>query len=380
MKILPFKTSEVCTIGIELEYQIVNPHTFSLVSRAKDLIRNIKESPYKKLIKPEITQSMIEINTSIHHSPGEMLNELLEIQQFLLNQGNKLDIAFCGGGSHPFQKWSSQKIFPLARFKKLSRIYGHLSKRATIFGQHVHIGCKNGEEALYLTHALARYVPQFIAICASSPFYQGVDTGYFSSRSTEFSAFPQSGVIPYLLTWKKFSEYFYKLKKLDIIHSMKDFYWDIRPHPEFGTVEIRVCDTPLTFKKAVMIAAYIQSLSLYLLKEKPIHLSRDLYYLYAHNRFQATRYGFDGSIIDFKKMKRCLISDDIFDTIKKIENYAYQLNNMDYISLLLENTINKRNDTVLLRKIQKQVNSFPKVVAEECHLWKSEIEGDKSSL
>src|SRR5262249_27038602 len=153
-----------------------------------------------------------------------------------------------------------------------SKKYTYLSKRSTVFGQHIHIGCKSGEDAIYLTHALSRYVPQFIAICASSPFYQGVDTGYASSRSTVFNAFPLSGVMPYLITWNEFSEYYYKMRNYGIIGSMKDFYWDIRPKPEFGTVEIRVCDTPLTIRTAAIITAYIQALSLYLLEEKPIQI------------------------------------------------------------------------------------------------------------
>lgn len=371
MKTLPFKTSSTASIGTELEFQIINPTSFSLISRAKDLIRNIRESTYKTRIKPEITQSMIEINSSIHISPLEMLPELLSLQAFLSQQGRELNMAFCGGGTHPFQKWTMQKIFPTERYKKLSRKYKFLSKRSTVFGQHVHVGCKSAEEALYLTHALARYVPQLIAISASSPFYQGIDTGYDSSRSTVFNAFPLSGVIPYLINWNEFSDYFYMMRNYGIISTMKDFYWDIRPKPEFGTVEIRVCDTPLTIKKAVMVVAYIQALSLFLLEEKPIVITRDLYYLYNYNRFQASRYGFFGKLIDAYTSQSVLIADDIIDTIKKIERAANQLNTMPYISQLMEDVINKKNDATLLRQIHKQVNSLPKVVEEQCKMWAS---------
>lgn len=371
MKILPFKQSAVASIGIELEFQIINPHSFALASRAKDLIRNIKESPYQSRIKPEITQSMIEINSSIHHSPAEMLNELISLQQFLSRRADNLSIAFCGGGTHPFQKWTAQKIFPSERYKNLSKKYRYLSKRSTVFGEHVHVGCPSGEDALYLTHALARYVPHFIAICASSPFYQGVDTGYFSSRSTVFNSFPLSGVIPYLLSWEAFSNYFYKMRHFGIVHTMKDFYWDIRPKPEFGTVEIRVCDTPLSIKKAVIIATYMQALSLYLLEEKPITITEDLYYLYNHNRFQASRYGFDGKVIDHATAESHLIKDDIIETIKKIERSANQLGTMGYLSQLLKDVLNMQNDSALLRNIYKQTNSFSKVVEEQCMIWKS---------
>ncbi|HEX4045144.1 MAG TPA: YbdK family carboxylate-amine ligase [Gammaproteobacteria bacterium] len=369
MKILPYKKSLVASMGIELEFQIINPKDFALISRAKDLIRNIKNSAYEKRISPEITQSMIEINSSIHTSPKEMLAELSVLHEFLLQQAQALDINFCGGGTHPFQKWTTQKIFPTVRYKNLSRKYRYLSKRSTVFGQHIHVGCENGEDAIYLTHALARYVPQLIAISASSPFYQGIDTGYFSSRSTVFSAFPLYGVMPFLTNWEDFSDYFYKMRSYGIINTMKDFYWDIRPKPEFGTVEIRVCDTPLTIKKAVIVAAYVQALSLYLLEERPVHISRDLYYLYNCNRFQASRYGYDGEFINVYTASSSLIVDDIIETIKKIERYANHLNSMGYIAQLMEEVMNKKNDAVLLRQLLKQSNSFSAVVSEQCKIW-----------
>lgn len=372
MKELPYKPSAIATIGAELEFQIIDPMTYSLISRAKELIRSIRESPYQKNIKPEITQSMIELNSSIHQSPTTMYAELLDLHSYLLKQAKKIGVKFCGGGTHPFHKWSSQKIFPVQRYKNLSSQYRYLSKRSTVFGLHIHIGCENGEDALYLTHALARYVPQFIAISASSPFYQGVDTKFNSTRSTVFNAFPLSGVIPYLLNWKDFSNYYYKMRKLKIISSMKDFYWDIRPKPEFGTVELRVCDVPLTIEKAIIIVAYLQSLSLYLLKEKPINPSHDLYDLYNYNRFQASRYGFSGEFIQPDLLKKITISNDILLTIDKITRYTKLLKNTKWISKLHKLILNEENDTTLLTRLYKKYDSLPKVVHDQCIIWETE--------
>lgn len=369
MKILPFKSSSNVTLGIELEIQIIDPHSYGLIARAKDLIRSIKDSPHQKRIKPEITQSMIEINTSIHQSPKTALDELLSMQAFLLEQGKNLNICFAGGGTHPFQKWTMLKIFPTTRFKNLSRQYRYLSKRSTVFGQHIHVGCRSGEDALYLTHALARYVPHFIALSASSPFYQGIDTGFNSSRSNVFNAFPLSGVIPYLNNWREFSNYFFEMRQLGIIETMKDFYWDIRPKPEFGTVEIRVCDTPLTIDKAILIAAYVQSLAHYLLNVRPTTLIPNLYYLYNYNRFLACRYGLEGFFINPYTLQQRSLIDDILDTIKTIEANSDQLNNTDLIAKLSDDVINKKNDAVALRQIEKQVGSLPKTVMKQCELW-----------
>lgn len=373
MKKLLFKPSATVSLGVEFELQIINPNTYALVPRAKDLIRNIKESSFQERISPEITQSMIELNSSIHQNPKTLYQELIKIQQFLNSEGKKLGVAFCGGGTHPFQRWTMLKIFPSPRYKKISRIYKYLSKRSTVFGQHVHIGCKDGEEALYLTHALARYVPHLITIAASSPYYQGVDTHYQSARVTVFNSFPLSGVIPYLTTWEEFSAYFYKMKNLGIIQSMKDFYWDIRPKPEFGTVEVRVCDMPLTSKKAVMIAAYLQSLAYYLLKEKPFTISTDFYHVYNYNRFQACRFGYEGKIITQDTLQPRLILDDIVTTIKTIEHHANELNNMPYLSLLLKEVLNKKNDSSSLRQIYLQKNSLSKLVHEQCKIWSEEL-------
>lgn len=372
MRKLPFKHSAELSLGIELEFQLIDPMTYEMISHAKDLIRSITEDPLKEKIKPEVTQSMIEINSAVHQTPQELMRDLTEIHAFLLVHANKIGIKICGGGAHPFHKWIKQKIFPTKRFKNLSWQYRYLSKRATVFGMHVHIGCSHREDALYLTHALARYVPHFITLSASSPFYQETDTGYQSSRSNEFNAFPLCGVIPYLLNWEEFSAYFYKMRNVGIVKSMKDFYWDIRPKPEFGTVEIRVFDSPLTIKKAVLIAAYVQVLARYLLKEKPFEPSPDLYFLYRYNRFQAGRYGFEGDLINPIHFQHTAIATDILETINTIEKHAIYFNSVNLLSELKENVINKKNDTSLLRKIFNETANLPKVVREQCIIWEKD--------
>lgn len=369
MKVIPYKKSNNLSLGVELELQIINPTTFDLATKAKELIRAVRSNVFAPFIKPEVTQSMIEINSSIHSSPKTLYNELLAMRELLLQQADLLKIRFCGGGMHPFQKWSLRKVFPARRFKNLTHQYQYLSKHSTVFGQHIHIGCNNAETALYLSHALARYVPHFIAITASSPFYQGVDTGYYSSRPIVFNVFPSSGTIPLFTTWQEFSQYFYKMRGLGIIESMKDLYWDIRPKPEYGTVEIRVCDTPLTLKKAVMIAAYVQVISAYLINEKPVVINPDLYFIYNYNRFQAMRYAFDGDLIHPTHFTHVTIAEDILETIKIIERYANQLDNMGFISQIMNEVLQKKNDSILLRQLLKELGSFQKMVCKQCDIW-----------
>jgi carboxylate-amine ligase len=369
MKRLPFIASDEGSLGVELEFQIIDPKTGHLMSRAKELIRNIKQSRYQDQIKPEIIQSMLEINSSVHFSTKSLYKEFLKMRAFLIDQAKGLNIYFCGGGTHPYQEWASRKIFPTPRFKHISMQQRYLSKRS-VCGQHVHIGCKNAEDALYLVHALTRFVPQFIALSASSPFFLEMDTGYHSSRSHLYNLHPLSGVMPYLSTWQEFSNYYYKMRRLGVINTMKDFYWDIKPKPEYGTVEIRVCDTPLTIKKAVLIAAYIQSLSLYLLNEKPFSSAQEQYLIYPYNRFQASRYGFEGDFINPCNLRHTSIGNDIITTIKAIKKYSHRLNNTNLINRLKKDVLDGINDATISRKIYKKTGSLSKVVFQHCALWK----------
>ena len=377
MRALPFKRSKLVSIGVELELQLVNPLTCDLVSRAKDFIKKVETSEFQENIKPEVTQSMIEINSSIHESPAALTQEFSKIHKFLITTAKDLDVQISGGGTHPFQRWSLQKIFPLKRYKNLAHQYRYLSKRSTVFGQHIHIGCTNGDDAIYLTHALARYVPHFLALSASSPFYQGVDSGFNSSRSTIFTAFPQSGVIPWLRNWKEFSEYYFKMRHLGIIKTMKDFYWDIRPKPEFGTVEVRVCDTPLTINRAVIIAAYAQTLAHYLLQERQFIASTDLYHLYNYNRFQASRYGIVGELIDPETMRRRSIHDDILETLEKMGAHAQLLGNGGYLGYIRADVMNNHNDATTLREIYHEEKSLQRVVKKKCEIWLTNPEGNQ---
>jgi carboxylate-amine ligase len=186
-------------------------------------------------------------------------------------------------------------IFDKPRFQQLSQLYGYLAKQFTIFGQHVHIGCADGDSALYLLHALSRYVPHFIALSASSPYHQGVDTAFDSARLNSVFAFPLSGRAPVTLSAGTISSPTSRRCAHRVVESMKDFYWDIRPKPEYGTIEVRVFDTPLTVERAAALAAYVQALARWLLIERPVRaVDEDDYLVYTYNRFQACRFGLDG--------------------------------------------------------------------------------------
>ena len=187
----------------------------------------------------------------------------------------------------------------------MSELYGYLAKQFTVFGQHIHIGVESGDDAVYLTHQLAPYIPHFIALSASSPFSQGEDTSFETSRLHAVSSFPLSGQLPSREHWAEFNTYFDAMQGYGIVGSMKDFYWDIRPKPEYGTVEIRICDTPLTVDVAAQLAAYAQTLSADLLRNRRTTPVEPMYRVYGYNRFQACRFGFEGELVNPFSRRGC---------------------------------------------------------------------------
>lgn len=366
---LDFTTSERFTLGVELEMQLVNRRDYNLSTDASEILRSMSLDEFAQQIKPEMTESMIEINSSKHTYYDGVLSELTRIRNALRDRALQANVAVCGGGAHPFQTWSEQKIFPGERFNMLQQKYGYLAKQFTVFGQHVHIGCASGDEAIYLCHGLARYVPQFIALAAASPYYQGVDTLFDSSRSNVVTAFPLSGTPPLVQDWAEFNAFYDKMKELKIVESMKDFYWDIRPKPEFGTVEIRVCDTPLTVEKAAALAGYAQALAGYLLTERPFAATQDLYLLYSYNRFQAARHGFAGVFIDPETKVSRQIGADIRETVRRLGPHAKVLGCEAALDRVMENVSIGTNDAQWIRETMKQTRSLHDVVRLQSERW-----------
>lgn len=326
MALESFKSSESLTMGVELELQLIDPADLDLSASAPDLLYLLGRSPFPGNVVPEITESMIEISTDIHTRYDQLLAQMRRMRDALVAAGEQLNIAVCGGGTHPFQRWFQRRIFSKPRFKEISVIYGYLAKQFTVFGQHIHIGCASPDEALFLIHALNRYLPHFIALSASSPYYQGVDTYFDTARLNSIFAFPLSGRAPFTLSWSDFVQnYFIKMERTGMVKSMKDFYWDIRPKPEYGTIELRICDTPLTVERAAALGCYLQTLCRMLLAGEDPQPLREDYLVYNYNRFQACRFGLDGTIIIPRKNDHLPLHEDIIATLKRIEPHAAAL-------------------------------------------------------
>jgi len=363
-----FQASAALTLGIELELQLVKPHDLDLARGAADLLARLGRRKLPGAVKPEITESMIELNSGVHADCAALLDELNVLRKALAEEASLLNLQVSGGGSHPFHDWADRRIFPTERFKWVVERYGYLAKQFTVFGQHVHIGCPGGDDAVYLAHMLTRYVPHFIALSAASPFYQGEDTLFQSSRLTAVSAFPLAGHIPFVRDWPEFLDYFRRMKAFGIVASMKDFYWDIRPKPEYGTIEIRVFDTPLTLRRAALLAAYVQALAAWHLAERPHEPVQDIYLVNSFNRFEACRYGLRGELIDPYSGAKHGIGEDVLSTLELLLPHAKRLG-CDALLAELGDTVRHGESDADWLRARYAKRSLTDVVRDACAKW-----------
>ncbi|WP_157265506.1 YbdK family carboxylate-amine ligase [Azohydromonas aeria] len=362
MPLATFKASKALTLGVELELQLVSLSDFDLVEASPDMLELLGRGSFPGTVVPEITESMIEISTDVHSRHADLLSQLHAIRDALVHAGDMLNVGVCGGGAHPFQQWAERRIFSKPRFKEVSALYGYLAKQFTIFGQHVHVGCESGDDAMFLLHSLGRYIPHFIALSASSPFVQGSDTLFQSARLNSVFAFPLSGRAPFLLRWNDFeADYFAHMERTGIVKSMKDFYWDIRPKPEYGTIELRVCDTPLTVERAAALACYLQALCLGLLQRDEPPPAESDYLVYNYNRFQACRFGLDGTVVDPKTYATRTVREDILATLSRLMPHAHALEAGAALEHLL-GVVHAGSDASYLRQQHRERGSAEGIV------------------
>jgi carboxylate-amine ligase len=365
MPLQPFGKSSALSLGVELELQLVNTVDYDLTSASNDLLELLSRKPFPGTVTPEMTQSMIEIATGIQREHAPLLAELRGMRDTLTAACDRLNIDIAGGGTHPFQRWNEQRVFSKPRFEQISQLYGYLAKQFTVFGQHVHVGCASGDDALFLLHSLSRYVPHFIALSASSPFFQGVDTMFDSARLNSVFAFPLSGRAPFTLRWDDFANgYFTKMEATGVVKSMKDFYWDIRPKPEYGTIELRVCDTPLTVERAAALACYLQAICRHLLERAEPPPTEDDYLVYTFNRFQACRFGLDGTMVDPRTRESRTIREDILATLRHVEPHGAVLQSLPALEEIERCAARDGNHATHLRRVFDETRNVQSMVQE----------------
>jgi glutamate---cysteine ligase / carboxylate-amine ligase len=372
---LIFTPSQPFTVGVELELQLLHAREGTLARDAPDLIALLHRSKDGQArFKPEITESMIELNSSVHHQHATLLAELRDLRTRTVQAADQLNIAISGGGAHPSALWRERRIYPTDRFLQVSRLYGYLAKQFTVFGQHVHVGVGTGDLAVELTHRLLPYIPHFIALSAASPFAQGEDTAFETSRLHAVAMFPLSGHMPRLNDWDDFNTYFAEMKSYGIVESIKDFYWDIRPKPEYGTVEVRIFDTPLTVEMAAALGALVQTLSVHLLNsdEERATPVGDLAStrVYGYNRFQACRFGFDAQLANPHTKQGMHLGESLLALLNKLMPVAAQLGTVRPLLMLQELAAAHQNGASWMRAMQAQCGDMRELMIRQAELFR----------
>lgn len=358
---ITFQSHGELTLGVEIELQLIDPEHCNLTSQAELLLKDGKNS-FKKL-KPEFYLSTVEINTDKCDDVCQIDKDLAESFDTLAFIGKGHHIDFATTGCHPFSRYADCVITPSPRYSELIDRNQWLTRRMTVYGLHVHIGMKSGDDCIRFNNFFSQFTPHLLALSASSPFWQGEDTGLASCRPTTYEALPTAGQPYQVRNWREFEHLYHTLKKCDAIHSMKDLWWDMRPSPGFGTLEIRVCDGPATHAEAVAITAYIHMLAHWFkdnggwvdqVAPSPHWLSRE-------NKWRVMRYGLDAVLVTNIDGETKPVRQDIEEWLEKTSSYMKSLGYEAYIATLRD-ILSKGNSSMRQRAVFAKTGSLEEVV------------------
>jgi carboxylate-amine ligase len=289
------------SLGVEEEFQLVDSTTFALVPRVEEVL-GLATAGDRLHIKQELMQSVVEIATGVCATVDDAEAELraLRARVAALAAGSGSRIA--SSGTHPFSRYELQAITDADRYHDLVDRLQWVAQRELIFGLHVHVGMRSPEQAIYVFNHIRHYLPELLALSANSPYWQGRDTGLASSRSKVFDGFPRSGIPPAFETWDDWTRLIQRAMNAGAMDDYTYVWWDVRPHPRFGTIEVRVCDAQTRVEDSVAIAALVQGLAAHLGTQFDEGHAPTLHptFLIAENKWSAARHGLEGTMIDFE--------------------------------------------------------------------------------
>ena len=327
---ISWNPSRGATIGVEWELQLLDTSTRMLRQDAGEVLAalpGLTEEREHPKIRHELMESTVEVVTGVCSTVSEVKDDLsATISQLERITGRRGTMLACAG-THPVSDWRDAKMAPIQRYAELVEQMQWLVRRIQTFGVHVHVGIRDGSKAIPIVNALAGYLPHFLALTASSPYWNGQDTGLASSRAIVFGGLPTSGPPQPLTDWTEFEEYMDTLLRAGTIRSIKEVWWDIRPHPDFGTVEIRMFDGVPTLREIGMTAALSQSLVQlmdtqldrgYKLPTPPAWVVRD-------NKWRATRYGLDAIVITDDSGSTAPLRDELYELTRELQPVADRL-------------------------------------------------------
>lgn len=329
------------TLGIEEEYQVICPKTRELISHDQQIVSQAAKI-LNDQVKAEMHQAVVEVGTNICQDIHEAREDLTHLRKSVSEIANSLGFKIGAAGTHPFTKWQTQLITPNPRYDEIVNELQDTARSNLIFGLHVHVGIEDKQLSLHLTNAMRYFLPHLYALSTNSPFWEGRNTGFKSFRSKVFDKFPRTGIPGVFQTVAEYEHFIDILIKTKCIDNPKKIWWDIRMHPFFPTLEVRICDVPMTIEETLSIAALIQALVAKLYKLRKQNLNFMLYHraLINENKWRASRYGLDGSMIDFGKECEVNTKDLMLELLDFVDDVVDELGSrkeIEHVKTMIKN-------------------------------------------
>jgi glutamate---cysteine ligase / carboxylate-amine ligase len=329
------------TIGIEEEYQTVDPVTRDLRSHlATEMLAKGKRRLAER-VKAEMHQSVVEVGTTICKNVKEARDDLFDLRRHMISLAQEHNLLLVAGATHPFADWRTQEIYPDPRYAQVVEDLQLVARANLIFGLHVHVGVEDREAAIRIMNSMRYFLPHILALSTNSPFWRGMKTGLKSYRAKVFDKFPRTNIPDRFDSFAEYEAFVNLLIKTNCLDNAKKIWWDIRPHPFFNTVEVRICDLPMRAEETLAIAALIQATAakLYRLHECNQDYRQYSRALVMENKWRAARYGLDGKLIDFGKQMEVPERELILEYLEFIAEVVDELDSHEaiaYIRRILE--------------------------------------------
>jgi carboxylate-amine ligase len=324
-----FGQSDPYTLGVEEEYMLLDADSFDLVQHIDTVLAAIKGHELEAQVNSELMQSVIEIATPVCHTAGDVMEELTKLRSYVCGIARDQGVRVGSAGTHPFSLFERQRITAKDRYHALVDQLQYVARRELIFGMHIHVAIDDPDKAIKVVGGMLPQLATLLALSASSPFWRGEPTGLASSRQMVFSAFPRSGPPPRFRDYADYAEVVGQLERTGCIADYTHIWWDIRPHPRLGTIEIRICDAVTRIEDAVALAAYCQALVKHLCERYEAGEEIPSYHriLTSENKWLAARYGLEAPVIDLAtgRRNRIPIAQLVRRTLREIEPHAREL-------------------------------------------------------
>ncbi len=326
------------SIGIEEEYQTIDPETRDLRSHIQMEILDKAKLKVAERVKPEMHQAVVEVGTKVCRDIKEAREDMRNLRHEMISLASENGLMLGAASTHPFADWKVQEIYPDERYRQVVEDMQLVARANLVFGLHVHVGIEDRDTSIHIMNSLRYFLPHILALSTNSPFWMGMETGFKSYRCKVFERFPRTGIPDVFSNWADYETFINLLVKTNCIDNGKKIWWDIRPHPFFETIEVRVCDIPMRLDETIAIAALIQATAAMLWK---LHASNKSYRIYgraliSENKFRACRYGLDGKLIDFGKEEEVPTEKLMHEYLHLIDDVVDELGSRDEIEYIHE--------------------------------------------